>query len=129
MGVAKELPPIPTVFEGSNARRAGRVRMEMVSSTLGDVLDLSATGMRIRCARKPDCSAGSELDVELEGLDGSFQVHAKVAWVKRTGLRKHEVGLEFVDPDTEVRKQLAGLARTAPMNETFHRALDFRRSA
>jgi hypothetical protein len=129
MGVAKELPPIPTVFAGSNARRAGRVRMEMVSSTLGEVLDLSATGARIRCSRKPDFAQGSELSVELDGIDGPFAVQAKVAWIRRAGLRKHEAGLEFVEPTDEVRKQLAALARTAPMNETFHRALDFKRSA
>lgn len=103
--------------------------MEMVTSTLGEVLDLSSSGVRIRCGRKPEFRAGSELDVELNGIDGPFEVHAKVAWVRRAGLRRHEAGLEFLNLTDDARKQLAALARTAPMNETFHRALDFKRSA
>jgi hypothetical protein len=103
--------------------------MEMVSSTLGEVRDLSATGVRIRCSHKPECSPGSEMDIELAGIDGPFTVRARVAWVRRAGLRKHELGLEFLNPSEETRRSLAALARTAPMNETFRRATQMRRSA
>jgi hypothetical protein len=129
MGVGREIPPIPTVFEGSNARRAGRVRLSSVGCTLGEVLDLSATGLRLRAARRPDYPAGAELNVQLEGVDGPFKVRCRVAWVKRAGLRRHEVGLEFIDPDAATRRSLADLARTAPSNETFHRVQSYRRSA
>jgi hypothetical protein len=129
MGVARELPPIPTVFGGSNCRRAGRVRIEEVGCTLGEVLDLSATGLRLRCARRPEKHAGDELDVELDGVDGAFIVRVRVAWVRRIGLRRHEMGLEFISPDARTCEALAALARTAPMNESFHHPADFRRSA
>jgi hypothetical protein len=129
MGVARELPPIPSVFGGANARRAGRVRIEDVSCSLGEVLDLSATGLRLRCTRRPEIHAGDALELELDGIDTKIRVKARIAWVRRTGLRRHEIGLEFIDPAPGTRAALAALARTAPMNGSFHRAPDMRRSA
>jgi hypothetical protein len=128
MGVGREIPPIPTVFSGANKRRAGRVRTMMVRSTLGDVLDLSATGCRLRSGRKPRCAKGDELRLTIAGLDGPISTRAQVAWVRRAGLRAHELGVHFLDPDAEARRGLAALARTAPSNETFHRAAVFRRA-
>ena len=88
MGVGRELPPIPTVFAGANKRRAGRVRLALVRSTLGDVLDLSATGARIRSPRAPRCAAGDELRLTIAGLEGPIATRALVAWVRRAGLRR-----------------------------------------
>jgi hypothetical protein len=127
MGVGQEIPPIPTVFEGANKRRAGRVRLMKVRSTLGEVLDVSVTGCRLRSRRRPRCSAGDVLELAIVGLDGPIGVRARVAWVRRAGLRAHELGVHFVEPDSESRRALALLARTAPSNETFHRAVTFRR--
>jgi hypothetical protein len=129
MGAAREVPPVPQVFGGENARRGGRVRVEMVSSSLGDVLDVSSTGMRVRCKGGASCQKGDELVVRLEALTRPVDIKARVAWVRRTGFRRRELGLEFCEVPAEVRRELAQLARTAPLNTTLNQTAELRRSA
>ncbi len=65
-------------------------------SNLGPVLDLSAGGVRILSTKPPN---RGQLDVQLSGLDSSVKVRAKVAWCRRLGFRRHEIGLTFVELD------------------------------
>ena len=77
-------------------RIPGRVAQELLVSDLGPVLDLSAGGMRILSTRPPN---RSQLDVRLKGPDSSLRVRAKVAWCRRLGFRRHEIGMTFVELD------------------------------
>jgi hypothetical protein len=115
MGAARELPPRVGAFD-ANGRQHGRVRCASIHTSLGEVLDLSASGARIRRRRKLRNDAGSMVNLEIQGLDGSIRVLARVVWVRKLGLFRYEVGVIFEDINPQVRRALTAIARRAPAN-------------
>jgi hypothetical protein len=89
-------------------RVPGRLPQELLSCDLGPVLDLSAGGMRI-LATRPQAGA---FDVRLRGADVSLTLRVKVAWARRLGFRRHEVGLSFLDVDESVAQLLSRISAT-----------------
>ena len=98
-------------------RRHGRVLLQEVACTLGTVLDLSASGMRVLCASKPP-AIGATVTTTLQTLDGPVNLEAIVVWTRRTSIFKVQAGLEFRNLTPEIRRALTALARTAAQNET-----------
>ena len=92
-------------------RKAQRYGGETVCCALGDVLDVSASGMRVLCDGKPPVKPGGVLPMRLKFSDGTLQVATQVRWCKRRGLRKHEIGLQFVQLKPGMDKLLEAIAR------------------
>ena len=113
-----EMPPQLRAVEG-NARRCGRVRCQWTRSNLGDILDISASGMRVASRRKISADKGAHLAARVEGLDGEFDISGRIAWKKKIGFFKWEMGIEFDELDPAAKKGLALLARSALTNEAF----------
>ncbi len=87
-------------------RIPGRLPQEQLICNLGPVLDLSPGGMRILCTR-PHLGT---MDVRLRGGDFSLKIHTKVAWSRRLGFRRHEIGLTFLDVDEELGAMLSRIS-------------------
>ncbi len=87
-------------------RIPGRLPQEQLVSSLGPVLDLSAGGMRVLCTRP---LLGTR-DVGLRGGDFSVKLSTKVAWSRRLGFRRHEIGLTFLDVDEELASMLSRIS-------------------
>lgn len=102
----------------SNRRRHGRVLCQDVECSLGEVLDLSASGMRIRLRGKPP-AIGETFELTLDALDIHLVIPSKVCWVRKAGLLKQDAGIEFAAIDAKTRSSLALLARCAASNETI----------
>lgn len=100
-------------FMGSRDGRRipGRLPQEQLVCNIGPVLDLSPGGMRVLSTRP---RLGS-LEIGLRGGEVSLNLDAKVAWSRRLGFRRHEIGLTFVDVDAEVAGILSRIS-------TDHRA-------
>jgi hypothetical protein len=96
-------------------RRAGRLGQESVVCDRGVVLDLSSGGMRIRCSRVPK----QPFETRIQGLGMQVKVRVQVAWFRRIGLFKHEVGLRFFDIDDHTRSQLTQLAMACRMRRAI----------
>src|SRR5687767_1398774 len=94
MGIAKEIPPLFKPFGGNNARQKGRIKVAQVSCSLGDVLDVSATGMRIMCKGAPPRES-SVVPVRIFGLLNPVDAQGRIVWARRVGWRRHEVGVVF----------------------------------
>lgn len=103
---------------GVQRRRHGRVHCQHIGCSLGPVLDLSASGMRVFTLLKPP-KVSTNVVVILQSLDGPMDLTCTVAWTRRVGIFKHEVGLEFVDLPLHVQKALAGIARSVSHNEVI----------
>lgn len=77
----------------------------------GEVVDLSATGLRIQCVAVLEARA--EINGELEFPDGaSVPLNAVVVWTTandNAGLLPSEVGLELIDPPPAYHVALAKL--------------------
>lgn len=108
----------PTTQDTSQRRRHGRVRADDVLCTLGQVLDLSASGMRVRCGRRAP-EVGRTVELGIQGVDGPFLVKAKIVWVSRRGVLSSEMGLEFDQPTDNVKSQLNLLARQSIAGATL----------
>ena len=90
-------------------RRCGRVKQRSFKCNLGEIIDISAAGMRVRCRIKP--SASSILPINLKGFDLPGPLFGKRVWSKRLGLFLHEVGIEFAPcTSAEVLQRLTTVA-------------------
>lgn len=99
-----------------NRRRAGRVLTQEVECTLGRVLDLSATGLRVKTGFRPGVVTGEVFWMTIKGYSGKFQVKCQCAWIKKAGWFSHEVGVVFLEVTDEVRTHLNSIGRTANTN-------------
>jgi hypothetical protein len=88
-------------------RQYGRRYQDSLYSDLGPVLDLSAGGMRVLAARVPRKAV---FKVTLMGLETTVTLKARVAWSRRRGFGKRELGLEFVEMDAETRTALTRIS-------------------
>jgi hypothetical protein len=116
MGAARELPPRVVEAFDTNSRQHGRLRCMSIRTSLGEVLDLSASGARIRRRRKLRSEPGSMVNLEIQGLDGPIRVLARVVWVRKVKLFRYEVGVIFEDISSPVRRALVAIARRVPAN-------------
>ncbi len=100
-------------FVGSrDGRRVpGRVPQDMLECSLGPILDLSTGGMRLLSTRNLHGKVVARLTVDQLDL----KIPCQVAWTKKIGFRRHEIGLTFIDLEDGVSSLLARIA-------TDHRA-------
>ncbi len=90
----------------TDRRRFGRFKGSRLGCSIGNVVDLSGGGLRVRRSTR----LSSQMDVKLWTAKRQITVPAKVAWVRRIGFRKYEIGLEFRDLTPETRKDLSTFA-------------------
>ena len=96
--------------KSSEHRTRGRIRCADVETNLGDVLDISSGGMRIR-GRGACPPMGEVIDMKLQGLTICAVLKCRMVWKKRAGLFAWTYGFEFVDISEEQRKHLAEILR------------------
>jgi hypothetical protein len=94
----------------SNKRRHGRVRCADVECSLGTVLDISASGLRVGTGLNAP-AAMSEVALHVVTGDGAFDVLCRVCWITRDGLLNHVMGLEFIDLPPQGRAVLLAAVR------------------
>jgi hypothetical protein len=113
----------PVLFSDSpdgqpNRRRGGRLRCQDLRCDLGQILDISSTGMRVAVGRRPAAEEGSVLPVVFSTPDGTVKLWTRVARCKRHDSSRRELGLEFVDPTPEQLQLLRSMARGIAINDT-----------
>lgn len=89
-------------------RRAGRVRVCGLATSLGQALDVSAGGMRVLCPGRPP-KTGSEVVLRIVSSDGHYEFGARIVWTKRAR-GGSELGLEFLDLTPEMRQEIRRVA-------------------
>jgi hypothetical protein len=100
---------LPRLHRG-NRRKSGRLRVAEVQCSLGEVMDLAATGMRVRGRGRPGVRTGQVCSMTLATPLGLLSARAEVVWVRREGFWHHELGLTFVEMSEDVRAGLASVA-------------------
>lgn len=97
--------------DGQDPRRhAPRHKADMLSCHLGDVVDISTTGVRIRCASKPPFSEGAVAGITFSFNGGQLPVKVQERWRKRLGLRgRYEIGMMFVNNPPKLAKAIESL--------------------
>jgi hypothetical protein len=95
-----------SMSEAADRRRGGRFRQDGLESSLGEVLDLSVSGMRIRSTTNQK----GEIDVELSDRQGTrLRMRCLVAWSKASGSGTFDLGLVFLVRTPAITQQLTRL--------------------
>ncbi|QOJ00772.1 MAG: PilZ domain-containing protein [Phycisphaeraceae bacterium] len=98
---AKVEPPAPPIARADPGRRGqSRVRAEGLSCSLGEVVDLSRTGIRVRLAAAPP-DPDTPICITLEVGGETCCVTARMLWSRLAGFFRHEAGFTFVSPSRE----------------------------
>jgi hypothetical protein len=87
-------------------RRTGRLPQESLMCNLGLILDLSVGGMRILCRKAPT----HPVEIEITGHTLPGKLIATLAWSKKVGLFKTEIGLRFEKVTAEMATCLTQIA-------------------
>lgn len=97
---------VPTVDDAvalPNRRRFRRYRIAGLNCDAGEVVDVSAAGIRLKSRRKMK----GNLNIRLWNGITEVVLPASLVWTRRLGFRKHEAGLQFVNMCAETAKKLA----------------------
>lgn len=105
--------PSQVVPARRDRRNRSRVACEGLSCTLGRVLGLSATGMRVQARGRCRIQVDGRVTLTLRDSENQLRLSARIAWVKKTGLFQYEAGMEFVDLTFDQRRDLALMAQMA----------------
>ncbi|MEM1354192.1 MAG: DnaJ domain-containing protein [Planctomycetota bacterium] len=92
-------------------REAERFEPTSVRCGLGEVVDMSGAGMRLRSSKKPPVISGQVLLLELVCDGAKLGVKAQVRWWRRVNLGRYELGLKFVRLTREASATLEAVAR------------------
>jgi hypothetical protein len=91
---------------GPESRKHPRFRANSMVCDHGEVLDFSATGLRIRFRKAPKYAQGELADLSLSSPHGEHHCQAVVVWIKKESRKSYEVGFQFPDAETAKRMQL-----------------------
>lgn len=118
--------PIPQMGapRSGDKRHMGRVACEAVTCTLGEVLNASAAGLRVQLKGKPPAERRDIIGFNIHGPDGAFPVKAQVIWMKKRGFRRHEMGLQIIDPDISMRRKMGRTIAGAREKAAYYHGLN-----
>jgi len=94
-------------------RRHGRIRTEEVTCSIGDVVDLSASGMRVESKGRRAVSLGDTVSLTLKYGQYALPIDAQVVRIQKTGFRRHVLGLQFEKLNPDIQSKLTQMARIA----------------
>lgn len=108
------LPSASSISSVSNEmRRKGRVRCKMLECSLGRVTDLSASGMRVQRPSRLENRIGEHVGVVLAHLEGELHLRCRVRWLRASGFRREEIGLQFLNVTPQLERNLYAIAQCA----------------
>src|SRR5258705_10395340 len=93
-------------------RRYHRFSTNIISCSLGDVVDLPAGGIRLRGRGKTPVCRGQIIPLTLKAHDSETITKARVVHIRRVGLRPWEAGFAFADLRPSLVKDIENLGRT-----------------
>lgn len=96
---------------GVERRRSERLATNTLSCKFGEVADISITGMKIRCQKKPPIKVGQYLEAKLESNSHRLPVSVQVIWIRRKGFKGYEVGVKFVNIKKSLQAAIESLGK------------------
>jgi hypothetical protein len=100
-------------------RQAERHNAHGLSSPqIGDLVDLSISGMRCKCDGKPKVVVGQRLPLLIQNEGQSIRVNGIVVWVRRMSLAGsvYQMGVRFIDVRPGITKALEQFAKYGCIN-------------
>jgi DnaJ-domain-containing protein 1 len=94
-------------------RLAERHEAHGLRCPLGELLDLSVTGLRCKCEQKPQVAKGAVIPLVLQNNSQTIRLMARVVWVRKANLigGTWQVGLHFLDVRPGIRAAIEQFAK------------------
>lgn len=92
-------------------RRAERYQTTGLSCPVGEICDLSASGMQVRSPRRPVPRRGEIRQFSISSGSQRLEVTGRVVWVRRASFRGFRLGVKFLHLKPGVEAALVQLAR------------------
>jgi len=92
--------------QGLEKRRHGRLECEEIPCSIGYIVDMSASGMRLRVGRDTAITEGEETSVTIDHESGLLSVPVRVEWMEKLNKREFKVGVAFRETSPELRRKL-----------------------
>lgn len=105
----------------SEKRRGGRIACSALTCEVGEVRDLSSTGIKVHSKKKPKVVAGEERDLTLRAEDETAAVRVRCMWVRVDDACEFDSGWELVGADGALKRRLMEMAATAQASEGLSR--------
>ncbi len=96
---------------GRDRRRADRMGTNALICDLGTVADISQTGMRLKCDRKPPVRLGQVFEAKLDSGMHRVPVCGQVKWIKRKGRKAYEIGVHFVNVKASLKAAIDSIGK------------------
>lgn len=84
-----------------------------MTTPLGQVLDLSASGMKLFIKGRLTLAAGDRFDASLDERGGQVDLTGRVVRIEKLGVRRHAVAVQFIDMTLEQRRRLESIVDAA----------------
>ena len=94
-------------------RQRNRVLCEGLTCSIGSIIGLSGTGMRIRARGWCRLRKDDLLVLDIRYADVELKVKVRIAWVKKVGMFQYEAGMAFEDLTLEQTSRLGMIAQMA----------------
>lgn len=115
--------------DAPNHRKHGRVRCQGILCSFGEVLDMSASGLRVLSAIRPP-PVDQVVNITIQTLEGPVIVEARVIWSRKASFFKREIGMRFVNLLPSAAAALSRVGSAAAFNESVRQDVErFRRSS
>lgn len=108
-----------TPAEDGESRRHGRLAASRQHCSLGEILDFSASGLRIRTRSMVRVAEGQSLTIHVDTPWGVLALPVQIVWVRKMGLTRREVGATFDKLAPEQQAALQELARMARVRHSL----------
>lgn len=105
----------------SEKRRGGRIACSALTCEVGEVRDLSSTGIKVHSKKKPKAVAGQEQDLTLRAEEETATIRARCMWVRVDDGCEFDSGWELVNADAALKRRLMEMAATAQATEGLSR--------
>ncbi len=82
-----------------------------LSCQIGSVVDISPSGMRLKCEGKPPIKVGQTIDIKLDSGSQRVSVQANVVWIRRRGFKSYIIGLRFINMKSSLKAAIEVLGK------------------
>lgn len=106
------LPKLNSVSQHDDRRDAGRIQCNELRTNVGEIVDASSTGLRIRGKLPSGTKPGSTVSVVIAGDEESLPLTCEIRWIKKLAFRSTTFGVAFMDITEDQRRLLWQMIRT-----------------
>ena len=106
------LPKISEVSVSDDRRDAGRIQCNELRTNIGEIVDASSTGLRIKGKLPSGTKPHSIIMVNISSDMDTLSLQCEVRWIKKQAFKGMSFGVAFEEISENQRRQLWQMVRT-----------------